>query len=213
MTYCARAVASSKWGLLGLVLIALPLQAQRFAMDLFHPGRVYLYESDTLEGMVKYDFSAEQVQVQIGDRLLSYNTAKLNKVEISDEASKALREFVVFEYSLNQNGYELPVLFEFLLDGKIQVLSREAIIWETVSNFMSPYSMPVTMSQRRLVTTLYFRSLASGKIKRYTFHKSDLMNYLRSKSGQLKQYMKTNKLKATRKEDVLLIIDYFNQLR
>lgn len=187
--------------------------AQRFAMDAFHPGKVYLYEGDTLEGMVKYDFGAEQVQIQIGDRLLSYNSAKLNKVAIKDESTKALREFVVFEYSLNQNGYDLPVLFEFLLDGKIQVLAREVIVWETVSNFMSPYSMPVTMSQRRLVTTLYFRSSLTGKVKKYTFHKADLMNYVRSRSSQVKQYMKTNKLKATRKEDVLLIIDYFNQLR
>jgi hypothetical protein len=196
-----------------ICFIAWSAYAQKFSMDIFHEGSLYLYESDTLEGRVKYDFSAEQIQVQIGERLLAYNTGKIDKVVFKDELSGIVRELRVFEYSLSNNGYDLPVLFEFLLEGKIQVLSRESVVWESNTNFISPYTMPITTSQRREIRQLYFRSSISGKIKRYGYSKGDLMMFVRSKSSQVKSYMKRERLKATRNEDVVHIIDYFNKLR
>lgn len=182
-------------------------------MDVFHEGVLYLYESDTLEGRIKYDFNGEQVQVQMEERLLAYNTGKIDRVQFKDELTGVNREFRVFEYSLSNNGYDLPVLFDFLLDGKIQVLARESVVWETNTNFISPYTMPITTSQRREIRQLYFRSSISGKIKRYTYSKGDLMMYVRSKSSQVKSYMKRERLKANRNDDVVRIIEYFNRLK
>ncbi len=188
--------------------------AQKYSMDSFHPGMVYVYGGDSVQGSIKYDFNAEQVQVQTYDRLLAFNSAKIDRVQFSDVLTGYNRELRIYEYSISNNGYDLPVLFEFLLDGsKIQVLARENIVWETNTNFISPYTMPITTSQRRLVIQLYFRSAISGKIKRYTYSKGDLMLYVRSKSSQVKAFMKREKLKANRNDDVVRIIEYFNNLR
>ena len=98
-------------------LSSLGLQAQEFAFEMWHDGKVVLENGDTLTGNVKYDMQTDLVQVQVGDLLETYSARKLLFLEIFDKTVKRYRRMYSLPYNTSGN-YKAPVIFELLEEGK-----------------------------------------------------------------------------------------------
>ena len=67
-----------------LGFVALPSNAQQFAFEFWHTGKVVIDSGDTLRGNLKYDMSNDILQVQIDKRLESFSSRKVLFFEIFD---------------------------------------------------------------------------------------------------------------------------------
>ena len=109
------------------------------------------------------------------------------------------------------NQYESPVFFEVLVEGKLTLLCREAIVTKTVSDNLSPYGPPMSYSRNVVVYTYYFLN-SKGKITKYSLKKRDLLKVLSSRADKIEEYMRVNNLKADKLYDLSRIIAFYNAI-
>jgi len=66
-------------------LVSGSLQAQQWAFELWHTGKVILDTGDTLRGLIKYDLDKDIIQLQANNKLESYTSRKVLLFEISEK--------------------------------------------------------------------------------------------------------------------------------
>lgn len=183
--------------------------AQTFPSEVWHEGKVVLIEGDTLVGQVKYNLETDLVQFTRDRRTIKTFTArKLLFFEIFDSLSNTYRQFYALPYSI-RNNYKAPVIFEVHLQGtELSMLSREKIEHQ-VSNY--PYSMSGTYSRMVLVYTYYLLK-PDGSISQVTSKKKDLIWIMNKKSGEMKKFIKANRIRPDRRADLIKAVAYYNSL-
>lgn len=183
-----------------LILLATSsiVNAQDFPSELWHQGVLVLVNEDTLSGKIKYNLEQDLVQVESGEKTYTFSGKKVFYFQIYDETVDAYREFYTLPYALI-NQYEAPIFFEVLVEGKLTLLCREAIITKTVSdNNINPYGSSMAISRDVLVYTYYFLDNL-GNITKYSMKKRDLLRVLQKRADKIDQYMKVNHLKADKR--------------
>lgn len=194
-----------------LILLATSsiVNAQDFPSELWHQGVLVLVNEDTLSGKIKYNLEQDLVQVESGEKTYTFSGKKVFYFQIYDETVDAYREFYTLPYALI-NQYEAPIFFEVLVEGKLTLLCREAIITKTVSdNNINPYGSSMAISRDVLVYTYYFLDNL-GNITKYSMKKRDLLRVLQKRADKIDQYMKVNHLKADKRYDLSRIISFYN---
>lgn len=186
---------------------------QEFPSELWHQGKVVLVEGDTIEGLVKYDFANDLVQVNDSYTLKTFSAQKIYYFEILDETTKSYRYFYSLPYSL-QSNYETPVLFEVLYEGKLTLLAREHLVTENVTpaNFGYYYYPPGPSYTRvKLAYSFYFLE-ENGTIQYYNLKKKELLSFLDKRAREISQYMKKNNLRYDNLRDLVRITAYYNAI-
>ena len=184
------------------------LLAQRnWPSEIWHDGKIVLVDGDTLEGLVKYDFSQNLVQYAVTTRQAEIYTArKVLFFEIFDETVHKYRKFFVLPYT-NTSNYRSPMFFELLEEGKMTLLSRELLEYRTYNNsfYGGSYS--------RLVQTYYYFLLKDdGTIEDFRGNKNDFLALMGNKSKTVEKYIRANRLDFDDKYDVAKIVAYYNSL-
>jgi hypothetical protein len=197
-----------KKGLLALFFIVLltdTAQAQKWAFELWHDGKIVLESGDTLKGLVKYDMQQDLVQYNSKAGSIEALTArKVLFVEIFDNTVNQYRQFFSLPYSAT-GGYKSPIFFELLTEGKLTLLVRENLEYRSIS---SPYYFG---SYTRLVLVYKFFMLQeNGNITEFTGKKSDLLNLMGRYAKDVEEYIKVNKLKIDDRDGLARIITYYN---
>lgn len=193
-----------------LLVLSIQLgQAQNFPSEIWHEGRVVLMEGDTLRGQVMYNLETDLVQFTGDDRTIKTFTArKLLYFEIFDNTVERYREFYTIPYSI-KSDYKTPVIFEVLTTGKqLSLLSREALEYQ-VSHY--PYGMSGTYSRLELVYTNYFL-LPDGTVKEFGGKKKDLLWMMNKRAGEMKKFIKSNRIKMDDRRDLAKAVAYYNSL-
>ena len=188
-------------------LFSFTSQAQQWAFEMWHEGKIILEAGDTLKGLVKYDMQQDLVQYnnQRG-KIEAFTARKILFVEIFDRTVKQYRQFYSLPYSVT-GTYKAPVFFELLAEGKLTLLSRESLEYRTYS---SPYYFG---SYNRLVMVYKFYLLKeNGDITEFVGRKSDLLQLMGRKSEAVEGYIRENKLKIEEREDFAKIVQYYNSL-
>ncbi len=180
--------------------------AQRFPSEIWHDGKLVLASEDTIVGKLKYDLSQNLVQMQVGEKLYAYSAKSIFYFEIFDVTTESYREFYVLPYGL-LSSYKIPVIFEVLVEGRVTLLSREAVV---TRNIQDPFSYG-TYTQDVLVYDYFFLD-HEGNITRYTMKKKDLLDALSKRYNQVAEYMKANRLRADERNDLVRIIAFYNAL-
>ena len=135
-----------------LILPSIEVTAQRFSFEYWHDGSLTLVDGDVQSGKIKYDFENEVIQFQSDRGVNSAYTCKsFLKFEIMDELQGKPRIFYSLPYS-PEGGYESPRLFEVLMEGKMNLLSREEK--QTVRRNQT-YGLYMLPSQEDLVLSYY----------------------------------------------------------
>jgi hypothetical protein len=181
------------------------LHAQQWAFELWHDGKIVLESRDTLKGLVKYDLQQDLIQYnsQRGS-IEAFTARKVLFFEIFDKTVGLYRQFFSIPYSAT-GGYRTPVFFELLEEGKMTLLTREALEYRTSS---SPYYLGST--SRVVMTYKYYMLNDAGIITEFIGKKSDLLKLMGKYAGSVEDYMRENKLDVEDRNDIVKIIAYYN---
>jgi hypothetical protein len=188
-------------------LISISSQAQQFAFELWHEGKVVLETSDTLKGLIKYDLQNDLLQLKAKNQLESFTARKVLFFEIFDSTVKRYRQFFSLPYSAN-NTYKTPVFFELLSEGKLTLLCREKLEYRTVS---SPFYYYGTYTRLVLVDK-YFLLKPNGNIQDAEGKKSDWLSLMENKETEVREFAKENRLDFEHKYELTRIVEYYNSL-
>lgn len=192
---------------LAFLMIGLAAQAQQWPFEFWHEGRIVLLEGDTLKGTIKYD--PEKDIVQFSDnaqKVEAFSARKVLFYEIFDVTINRYRQFFALPYSATST-YKAPVFFELLEEGKMTLLSREALEYRS---YNSPYY--IGSYSKLILVYKYFFLQENGDITEFIGNKNDLLDLMGKRSEEVEKYMKTNKLKYDDKDDLVKIVTYYNSL-
>lgn len=182
--------------------------AQQWSFELWHEGKIVLASGDTLKGMVKYDL--EQDLIQFNDQkenIVAFTSRKVLFFEIFDNTQKRYRNFYALPYAVSNTNYLTPVFFELLEDGKMTLLTREALEYRTYS---SPYYYG---SYTRLVLVYRFYLMdEKGNINQFKGKKAELLNMMGRRADDVDQFMRKNRLKIEDPLDFKRTVAYYNSL-
>ncbi|GAA4836796.1 hypothetical protein [Algivirga pacifica] len=187
---------------------------QEFSSSYWHKGVVDLEGGKTMNGKLKYDLIAESVQLVGGNNLLkSYTVENILAFEIMDAMTHRRRYFFSLPYE-DENNYVKKHFFELLTEGNfITLMAREKIV-EKVDATQNPY-WGNTYNARRLVLEYdYFLIDQYGVVRRVDMRKRELAFYLmKDKREELIAFVDVNRLNIKDREDLIQVIDYYNQIK
>ncbi len=189
---------------------SLDVTAQRFPSEVWHKGKVVLLEGDTISGQVRYSQETDIVELMLeeSNTAIALTGRKLLYFEIFDALSNRYREFYALPFAVN-GSYEIPILFEVIHEGRPKsLLSRERIENQVVT---SPYTMGGAFSRLVLKYSYYFLN-QKGKISLVGKSKKELIHTFRDKNTAMKKFIKSNKIRPERRQDLLKTIIYYNSL-
>ncbi|MCV9386233.1 hypothetical protein [Reichenbachiella ulvae] len=187
-----------------------PLVAQDFSTRLWHKGWAVTMDGDTLRGDIKYDMEVNTIQILSDDKVYTYNSKKVMYVEFFDSLLKSYRQFYSIPYNVT-GDFRAPILFEVLYEGPTTLLAREKIVLETDPYSQSYYYTGPGTTRERLSLTFFF-AFKDGSIERYSGKKGELYAILDDHPGQLKDYIKKNKLDVNEVRDLVRIMAFYNSI-
>jgi hypothetical protein len=180
---------------------------QQWPFEMWHEGRIVLLTGDTLKGQVKYDPQQDIVQFTTSSKTVdAFSARKVLFFEIYDVSVRRYRQFFALPYSSN-GSYRAPVFFELLEDGKITLLSREALEYRSFS-----YGFYGGTYSRLVLVNKYFFMDEQGEIAEFKGNKSDLLDKMERKAEDVEKYIRVNRLKFDDKYDFSKIVAYYNSL-
>ena len=190
--------------------------AQEFPSDIWHKGLLVTNLGDTIEGDLKYDFESQSIQLDDGETIKAFNVNNLFFFEIYDKTIRDYRQFYSLMYEVGYD-YNVPVLFEMMIEGKISLLLRERIIAETnQSYFPSYYSygiMPSFSNNYGYVNKVkydYFFLTDDGKIHKFKGKKKEILSLMQDKYSVMKEYISKNKISLKKMSDIARLVNYYN---
>ena len=190
--------------------------AQEFPSDIWHKGLLVTNLGDTIEGDLKYDFESQSIQLDDGETIKAFNVNNLFFFEIYDKTIRDYRQFYSLMYEVGYD-YNVPVLFEMMIQGKISLLLRERIIAETnQSYFPSYYSygiMPSFSNNYGYVNKVkydYFFLTDDGKIHKFKGKKKEILSLMQDKYSVMKEYISKNKISLKKMSDIARVVNYYN---
>jgi len=182
------------------------LYGQQFPFEFWHEGRAVLESGDTLRGKIKYDPQNDLIQIERNGKYESLTSRKVIFYEIFDLQQNNYRQFVALPYSPS-GGYKTPSFFEVLSEGKITLMSKEALEYRNTNAGFYYGSV-----SRLVLVHKYFLLKEDGNIERVTASKNDFLAMMGSRSDEVRRYMKANRLGLERKEEIGRVIGYYNSL-
>lgn len=136
-----------------------------------------------------------------------FTARKIVFYEIFDVTASRYRQFYSIAYSFT-GGYKSPVFFELLAEGKITLLTKEALEQKNYSTGYYGYSS----ISRLVLVNKYFVLNDKGEIETFSGTKKDLMGIMDNRSDEVKKFIKVNRLDLDRKYDLARIFEYYNSL-
>ena len=200
------------------LFIQYPINAQKFPSDIWHKGKLVTNDGDTINGNLKYDFESQSIQLDDGKTLKAFNVNNLFFFEIYDETIRDYREFYSLLYEVGYD-YNVPVLFEMMIEGKLSLLLRERIVAESTQSYMPSYYayglMPAFTNNYGYINKVkydYFFLTNDGKIHRFKGKKKELYKLMNDKFSDIKEYVIKNRINLKKMSDLARIVNYYNRI-
>jgi hypothetical protein len=192
---------------IGLLIIWLA-EAQEFSSQLFHEGFLVTNNKDTLRGALKYDMQGNMINLIDQGKVRTFSSHKVFYFEIYDQNVENYRQFYSLPFKVNI-GYKIPILFELQYEGPLSLLTREAIIQETVPSASTYWGGSFTRT--RLIYYYYFID-KEGQITYYDGRRKELFGIMADKKKYVKEYIKEYKLQVDELKDVIRITAFYNSI-
>ena len=194
--------------LVSFVLLSVTSMAQQWAFQLWHEGRIISAEGDTVKGLVRYDLQKDIVEFSLNEENVTvYSARKVLFFEIYDRTVRAYRQFFALPYSA-AGSYKSPVFFELLAEGKITLLSREALEYRSV-----PIGYYGASYSRLVLVHTFFLMDSKGNIEQFMGKKHELLDMMGRSADTVEKYIRENRLKVEDKSDFARIVAYYNSLQ
>jgi hypothetical protein len=192
---------------LALLFIVNQANSQRWPFEYWHDGKVVLESGDTLKGKIKYEIDKDLIEVDIKGALQTLTSRKVLFYEIFDVTAGQYRKFYSVPYSPN-GGYKSASFFELLSEGKLTLLSKEAL---ENRNYNTGYYSYGTIYRTVLVNKYYVLD-DKGNIDPFTGKRNDLLKLMVNREDEIKRFMHASNVNLDRKGDVMRTFDYYNSL-
>lgn len=193
------------------IFFSFSVQAQVFPSEIWHQGTVVLISEDTLEGLIKYSFASDAIQVQTEDeKIRAFSAQNLFFFEVFDTGIKSYRQFYSLPLEVSQD-YSVPMLFEVLYEGRLTLLCREKIVQEGYSQEVTDMA-ELPQDARLMLAFDFFFLEKDGTINRYEPKKRRLLAIMDRKYTEVKKYIRRNKLRYDQISDLVRITAYYNAL-
>lgn len=160
-------------------------------------GALVLKSQKTLRGEIAIRYDYEVVLYRVADEVMVYPAHKIQSIYIYDEEAGNNRQFISLELSLGAATFHQ--FYEVVLNGDVSVLRRQRIVWYSLHLDTIDYDYYVKSKDE--ITSLHL------------FKRKVLPDLLRSSDGTLSSYIRDNRLSKHSLNDMIQIIDHFNQLQ
>ena len=182
--------------------------SQEFASEMFHEGFLVTTGRDTIRGALRYDMQANLVNIMDRGKVKTYSSQKIFYFEIFDVTVDNYRQFYSLPYKVSI-GYKIPILFELQYEGPFSLMTREAIVQETVPSTSAYWGGSYT--RLRLAYSYYFVN-KKGEMTNFTGRKKELLEIMRDKSTYVKDYIKEYKLQVDEIQDLIRVTAFYNSI-
>ncbi len=192
---------------LGTVLFIGTVKAQRFSSEYWHDGTAILLDGTKIPGKIKYDFQQDIIQVEANGEIKPYTAQNFLYFEIQDAYLERPRRFYSLPYN-PVNGYDTPRMFEVLVEGKINLLSREEREVSSGNYGFGVYRIP---DQDDLIMSYYILKEGST-IRDFRAKKAELLNYMGAAKRTVEDKMKEERWNVKDEDDLIRIVSFYNSL-
>ena len=190
------------FGLLGMF----QTNAKKFSLNdaQWWRGQVVLEEEDTLNTLFQYNTETNSLRIKDSEgNIKIYSPKVVTSFSFNDPNWKQKRIFETFLYTKKVGGYETPMFFEILVNGKkMSCFMREnynASAWLNVQTLSKPFAD-------------YFLQTADGSIYLYRGSTKDLIKLMEDRKEEMETFIKKNKLNTDLLGDLLRIVAYYNRI-
>jgi len=161
----------------------------------WYPGVVVLKSQKAIRGELSIRYDYEVVLFRVGRETMVFPAHKVQSFYIYDEAKENNRQFISIQLSFGPATFHQ--FFEVILDGTVSVLRRQRTVWYSVYLETMEFDYYVRCNEDVTAIQKFKREVFPGLVE--------------STSGALSSFVRQNKLKMYRLDDILLIIDHYNQ--
>mgnify|MGYP005814704359 CR=1 FL=1 len=185
-------------------------------------GSVTLNNGSVLNGKIKYDLDADVILlIENGSSKVSTLSANQFQSFFIDSASgKGVRKFYAVPV-VNQTGYRRPMIFELIQEGEKSLIAREYIARRTRTTSRSSFRMSIYDPFYDPFNTTYsFRYLAynlwlideNAELSEIGNSRNEVLRAFGDHLTELKKYIKKEKLRMDKLEDLTKLVIYYNEL-
>lgn len=197
---------------ISLFLLTFSAVTQDLPNQIWHPGKLVLESGDTLQGSLNYDFKTNLVQVSIDNKLKTFSSQNILFLSFHCQYFKRFRYMYSIPYRL-KGSMNVPIFFEILAEGRLTLMAREYVVIESMNRYGNPMYRPMHSNfSREILTYDYYFLTDNGDITLYTEKKKDLLDYFGRHQDEISRFMRRGKLKADRQQDLVRIVNYYNDL-
>lgn len=197
--------------------------AQILSMDMWHSGELDLTVGETLKGEIKYDLRRHWIEYRKDNARRVFSSFNVNAFQIIDAITKERRTFISLPFSQNRR-YKRKLFFELLTEGTVSLFCREKIYTQVqvdnTQNFrnpnrISPYGN-ASASRIRSVRTVaydYYYVRKQNQVIEFDPTEGNLFQLMRTRKRKIEEIMEDNNLDISDKNDLIIIFNYYNDLR
>ncbi len=184
-------------------------------------GKVVLTTGDSLQGAMLYFPAQDVVQIASEDGAInSFTAVNVRHFSISGvyEGKPQLFKSLLWRRDNQQGDFRVPVFFEQVCQGPIVLLKRyngvktTKLTDETATTSLIPQDYPHFATNGDELQEVYYILLAEDEIVQLRNRKRELQRLFGDKSGQMRQYVRANKLDFNNSKDLLTIVNHYNSL-
>ncbi len=168
----------------------------------FDIGQIKLKNRKIYEGLLRYDIYADQIEFKTADG----NIYAVKNPEVLGEITINSSHFICFN-KIEENSLE--GIYEVLADGEYLLIEKHQVeLKDPIA--AKPYveAKPASFSTKK---SKYFILNLEGRFIEIKT-KKDLIALDTKKHDELKSYIKKNKIKISRKEDLISFVNFINEI-
>lgn len=191
-----------------------------FDMEGWLYGKIVLSTGDSLTGALVYYPSKDVVQIASDSgKISSFSPVNVDYFEVNGvyRGKKQVFRTMFWDQGRQHDDFKKPVFFEQLCHGRMVLMKRYTDVATARADRAtqdSPhrYAYPHFISMAEELREDYFVLLPDDKILPIRNRKRDLLRMFGNLSGQVKQYVRANKLDFNDPKHIVSIVDYYNSL-
>ncbi len=181
------------------------VEAQQYSSKVWHFGEILTKDSSIQRGKLYYSFDEEYVHLQSPVKQKVFHPKDIIEFRFTDSLTNRYRIVRTMHYQ-SSNGFDMPGFFEILLDSNVFLLKREYI-----SSYVTTDGISGFATHREVEEFDYFYK-DNEKLKFLNTRPKKIYIIFGTYAGQMKVYIKQNRLHTYSEKDLIQIMKYYNEL-
>jgi hypothetical protein len=158
-------------------------------------GTLILKSQTRLQGEISIRVDYDIVLFRMGDELMIYPAHKVHSANVYDESLKLNRNFISLQMEVG--AASVHKLYEVLVEGPVSMLRKQRLLWYSIHLDIPEQDYYIWNENE--MTSLYF------------FKKKKFPKLVKASDGDLKSFIRSQRLNPNRLEDMVEILKYYNK--